>query len=252
MQPNRSHIQMIILSGLIGLIAIIMLLTSIVVIGTGKVGVITQFGRVTGRELASGIHLKAPFPIQSVTKYDIQIQKEQAEAQAATNDLQNVSATLALNYHLDSGRITDIHKNIGPGYKLRIIDPAVQEVFKAASAKFTAAQLVQNRQDVKNDAVTNIKSRLESRGIIVDDFSIINFEFSLEFAKAIEQKQVAQQNAERANFTLQQSQLDAQAQAAQKLSLTPEILQKMAIEKWDGHLPTALGQNGVFNLPLGR
>jgi prohibitin 1 len=232
----------------IGALALLVIaLTSISIIGTGQVGVVTQFGRVTGREMDEGLNFKPPW--QQVTVYDVRVQKEEARAQAATNDLQDISSVLAVNYHIDRGRISDIHRNLGPEYKDRIISPAVQEVFKSASAKFTAAQLITNRADVKNDTVANLKSRLEKRGIIVDDLSIVNFEFSDDFARAIEQKQVAQQNAERAVFTLQQAQKDAEAQAVQRASLTPEILQKMAIEKWDGKLPTYLGQNSVFGIP---
>lgn len=218
-----------------------------VAVGTGQVGVVTQFGQVTGREVGEGLNFKPPW--QQVTIYDVRVQKEESRAQAATNDLQDVSSVLAINYHLDRGRISDIHRNLGPAYKDRIIDPAVQEVFKGASAKFTAAQLIQNRAEVKADTVANLKSRLEARGIVVDDLSIVDFQFSVDFAKAIEQKQIAQQNAERAQFTLLQAQKDAEAQAAQKASLTAEILQKQAIEKWDGHLPTYLGQNSVFGIP---
>lgn len=219
----------------------------VAVVDTGQVGVVTQFGKVTGRELGEGWNWKVPW--QQVTIYDVRVQKDEAQAQAATNDLQDVSSVLAVNYHLDRGRISEIHRNLGPEYKERIINPAVQEVFKSASSKFTAAQLITNRAEVKADAVNNLKSRLETRGIVLDDLSIVNFQFSNDFAKAIEQKQVAQQNAERAQFTLQQAQKDAEAQAVQKASLTPEILQKMAIEKWDGHLPTYLGQNSVFGIP---
>lgn len=227
--------------------ALIVSTTVAVAVGTGEVGVVTQFGQVTGRELSEGLNFKPPW--QQVTIYDVRVQKEESRAQAATNDLQDVTSVLAVNYHLDRGRISDIHRSLGPQFKDRVIDPAVQEVFKAASAKFTAAQLIQNRAEVKADTVLNLKNRLEGRGIVVDDLSIVDFQFSPDFAKAIEQKQIAQQNAERAQFTLLQAQKDAEAQAAQKASLTPEILQKQAIEKWDGHLPTYLGQNSVFGIP---
>ncbi len=241
--PSRSTVTM----GIVGFVVVVALLSTISIIGTGKVGVVTQFGKVTGREIGEGFNFKAPW--QQVTVYDVRVQKEETKAQAATNDLQDISSVLAVNYHIDRGRISDIHRNLGPNYKDRIISPAVQEVFKSASAKFTAAQLITNRADVKNDTVASLKSRLEKRGIIVDDLSIVDFQFSEDFAKAIEQKQVAQQNAERAVFTLQQATKDAEAQAVQRASLTPEILQKMAIEKWDGKLPTYLGQNSVFGIP---
>jgi prohibitin 1 len=216
-------------------------------VATGQVGVVSRFGQVTGRELNEGFNFKAPW--EQVTVYNVRVQKDTAQAEAATNDLQSVTSTLALNFHLDRGRISDIHRNLGPEYLDRIVSPAVQEVFKSASSKFTAAQLITNRAEVKNDVVNGLKTRLEKRGINVDDLSIVDFQFSPDFAKAIELKQVAQQNAERAQFTLQQAQKDAEAQAAQKQSLTNELLQKMAIEKWDGHLPTYLGQNSVFGIP---
>ena len=251
MNPQRTfvtvNVKKWLLWGGLALLVLIVLGNVTAVVGTGEVGVVTQFGQVTGRELGEGLSIKAPW--HQVTIYDVRVQKEESRAAAATNDLQDVSSVLAINYHLDRGRISDIHRNLGPDYKDRIISPAVQEVFKSASAKFTAAQLITNRAEVKNDTVTNLKSRLEGRGIIVDDLSIVDFQFSPDFAKAIEAKQVAQQNAERAQFTLQQAQKDAEAQQAQKQSLTPEILQKLAIEKWDGRLPTYLGQNSVFGIP---
>jgi regulator of protease activity HflC (stomatin/prohibitin superfamily) len=86
---------------------------------------------------------------------------------------------------------------------------------------------------------------------LVDDVSITNFKFSDSFAKAIEEKQVAQQNAERAKFNLEAAQTDAQAQAAQAQTLSDAYLKKLAIEKWDGKMPTAMGGEGsLFNIPL--
>ncbi len=251
MKPQNAFgnlpVNKLIILGSLAVVTLLVIASLVVTVGTGKVGVVTQFGQVTGREMGEGLNFKPPW--QQVTLYDVRVQKEESHAQAATNDLQDVSSVLAINYHLDRGRISDIHRQLGPDYKNRVISPAVQEVFKSASAKFTAAQLITNRAEVKSDTVTNLKNRLEKRGIIVDDLSIVDFQFSADFAKAIELKQVAQQNAERAQFTLQQAQKDAEAQAAQKASLTPEILQKLAIEKWDGHLPTYLGQNSVFGIP---
>jgi hypothetical protein len=78
----------------------------------------------------------------------------------------------------------------------------------------------------------------------------VNFKFSPAFAKAIEEKQVAQQNAERSQFNLQAAQIDAQAQQAQAVTLSPLYLQKQAIEKWDGKMPQYIGSGSVFNIPL--
>jgi regulator of protease activity HflC (stomatin/prohibitin superfamily) len=84
----------------------------------------------------------------------------------------------------------------------------------------------------------------------MQDLSIVDFKFSEEFTKAIEAKQVAAQEAERAQYNLDRAELDAQAQEAQKESLSPLLLQKQAIEKWDGKLPNYLGSGTVFNIPL--
>ena len=236
--------------GIIGLLVVIVLASSLVVVGPGQVGVITQFGRVTGREVNPGLSAKLPWPIQSVAMFDTRVQKEQAEVDAASADLQVIKSTIALNYHLDRGNISSIYQTVGPQFSDRLIAPAVQEAFKSTTAQYTAADLLTKRPEVKEKARGVLVDRLGKYGIVIDDLSIVNFSFSDEFNRAIEQKQIAQQQAEQAQYHLEQAQKDAQAQAAQKDSLTAEILEKMAIDKWDGHMPQYSGSGTVFNIPL--
>lgn len=231
-------------------VPILLLLSCIVTVDTGKIAVITRFGKVTGRELGEGIHFK--LPIDRATKYDIKVLKEETAAMAASKDLQDVRSTIVVNYRLEAGRVSEIHQNIGVLYKEKIIDPAVQEVFKAAAAKYDATQLITDRPAVKADAYEELVNRLGRYGIIVQDLSITNFNFSAEFTSAIEAKQVAAQEAERAQFNLERATLDAQAQEIQKTSLSPELLQKYAIDKWDGKMPQYVGGGSVFNIPLSR
>ena len=174
--------------------------TSIVTIGTGKVGVVTNFGRVTGRELGEGISMKLPLGVESVSVYDIKVQKETTATAAATKDLQDVSAEVVLNFHLNRGDVSKIHQEVGVLYKDKLISPALHEVFKSSAAKYNAGELITERASLKNDVYTQLKERLEKYGIVVDDLSITDFKFSESFGKAIEDKQVAQQNAERAAF----------------------------------------------------
>lgn len=236
-----------------GVILFLWALSMIRIIGTGHVGVVTQFGKVTGRELDPGISLVAPWPFQNVWVTSTQIQKEQADADAASNDLQQISTTVVLNYHLERGSISAIYQNIGAEYKARIIEPAIQEAVKATTAQYSASDLLTKRADVKEATRNVLNSRLKPRGIEVDDLSIVNFSFSDEFNRAIESKQVAQQDAERAQFNLQKAELDAKAQEVQKNSLTQEILTKQAIDKWDGHMPQYVGGEGsVFGIPLNK
>lgn len=226
------------------------LLSSIKVIGTGQVGVVTQFGKVTGRELDEGLSLILPFGMNKVTVYDIKLQKQTVDSKAASSDLQDVSSQLVLNYNLRRDNISRLHQTIGRSYEDKVITPAINEVFKAAAAKYTASELISQRSALKADTQKIISERLKKYGITVDELSLTNFEFSQNFSKAIEDKQVAQQNAERAKFNLEAAKTDAEAQKAQSETLSQEYLQKQAIEKWDGKMPEYLGGGSVFNIPL--
>ncbi len=246
MTGNRKYITIGIIVGLL----VITGLTSIRMIGTGKVGVVTQYGRVTGRELNEGLHFVAPWGINKVAVYDIKVQKESVASTAASKDLQDVSSQLVLNYSLQRGSVSTVHQTIGVAYVDRIITPAINEVFKAASAQYTAAELITERSKLKATVQKTLGERLQPYGIKINELSIVDFKFSANFSKAIEEKQVAQQNAERAKFNLEAAYTDAQAQKAQSETLTSEYLQKQAIEKWDGKMPTYMGGGAVFNIPL--
>jgi regulator of protease activity HflC (stomatin/prohibitin superfamily) len=135
-------------------------------------------------------------------------------------------------------------------YVDKVVTPAINEIFKAATAEYTASQLITERSELKTKAQAALTERLARYGIKVSELSIVDFQFSDNFSKAIEEKQVAQQNAERAKFNLEAAITDAEAQRAQSETLTHEYLQKQAIEKWDGKLPTYMGGGAVFNIPL--
>lgn len=226
------------------------LVSAIRTIDTGKIGVVTMYGQVTGRELGEGIALVVPFGINDVTIYDIKVQKETADTTAATKDLQDVAAEVVLNYHLNRGDVSKMHQEVGATYKDKVVTPALSETFKGASAKYNASELVTERAALKKDVYDQLKARLEKYGIIVDDVSITNFKFSDSFSRAIEEKQVAQQNAERAKFNLEAAQTDSRAQAAQSQTLSDAYLKKLAIEKWDGKMPTTMaGDSALFSIP---
>ena len=123
---------------------------------------------------------------------------------------------------------------------------------KAATAKKTAEEIITKRQELKQDIDRLLVDRLGQYGIILSDVSIINIDFSAEFNKAIEAKQVAEQEAKQAIFRAEQAKNDAtarvnmaegqaKAQALQQQALSPELLQKMWIDKWNGVLPTYYG-----------
>ncbi len=243
--PDKKQVLLFVIVALI----VVGLLSSVTMIDTGKIGVVTTFGKVTGRELDAGVSLRWPI-VNSVTVYDVKIQKEETENQAATKDLQNVTAKLVINYALNRGSVSEIHKTIGQDYKDKIIEPISRETFKSIAAKYNASELITKRQDLKDQVQQLLSERLNKYGVGVKDVNITNFQFSDNFAKAIEEKQVAQQNAERAKFNLEAAKTDAEAQKVQAQTLSKEFLQKMAIEKWDGKMPQYVGGGSVFNIPL--
>jgi regulator of protease activity HflC (stomatin/prohibitin superfamily) len=224
--------------------------------------VLLRFGAVRG-VLSEGIHMIVPY-MNRVEFMEVRTQKEESEASAASKDLQMVSTTLALNFHVDPGKAGDLYRRVGLDFKARVIDPAVQESIKMVTAQFTAEQLIKNRSMVKAQVEAEITRRLEAYDVIVEPMglSITNFSFSRDFELAIEAKQVAQQDAEKQKYVLQMADLQRQTQvtraqgAAEAARLNAAALQAQGgskvlarewIEKWDGHVPTVSGTgNGVI------
>lgn len=235
------------------LLVIIVLFSSIRFVGAGSVGVITRFGAVS-RVANPGIVVKLPF-MEGVHSMETRTQKEQVEASSASKDLQEVKATIALNYHLIGSKAVEVYQNIGEDYKDRVIGPVMQEAFKATTAKFTAEELIGKREAVKQLAYTSLQDRLRKYNVVVDDLNIVNFDFSADFNNAIEQKQAAQQNLEKAkieaNTALTQAQGQANAQKALKDSgnLSAEYLEFLALQKWNGILPYSTSGVPFINIP---
>lgn len=244
-----------IIGGIVGLVVLVILLSSLGTVGAGERGIKTRFSAVTNKVLGEGLYFKMPF-IENVIVVDVKTQKEESDASAASKDLQTVNSKVALNYSVRPDAVAKLYQDVGIDYKIRLIDPAIQESVKASTAKFTAEELITKREEVKEDIKIAITQRLSNNGILVENFSIINFDFSKSFNEAIEAKVTAEQNALAAKNKLAQVQYEAQqaieaakgkAEAirveSQALSSNPAIIQLRAIEKWNGVLPTVTGGN---------
>ena len=201
MTTDKKIILFIIL-GIVGL-TLLLFLNPFIIISAGERGVILTWGAVSDDILGEGIHWRTPIS-QKIVQLDIKIQKEEVVADAASKDLQAVHSVIALNYHLQPEKVNVLWQSVGKDYKLRIIDPAIQEAMKAATAKYTAEELITRRQQVKDDTKTILTERLAKEFIIVDELSIVNFDFSPSFNSAIEAKVTAEQNALAAKNKLEQ------------------------------------------------
>lgn len=241
----------------LAVIGVIVVFSSFAIVGAGERGVVfSQFEGVKDKILNEGLHFKIPF-IEDIIPIDVKVQKSQTDATAASKDLQTVSSTIALNFHIDPGQVNTVYQEIGLLFKERVLDPAVQESVKAVTAEFTAEELITRRSEVSAKIRDSLTEQLLDFYIIVDGFNIIDFSFSRVFDEAIEAKQTAEQQALKASWDLDRIKIEAEqkitrakaeaeSQRIQKATISPTILQLRAIEKWDGHFPRVIGGTMPF------
>ncbi len=253
--PKISRIAIFIL---ILLVAAAIVMNSFTIVQAGHRGIILQLGAVKPVVFSEGLHFKIPF-IQDVVPLDVRVQKAQSDQSAASKDLQVVTTTVAVNFHLNPEEINKLYQGVGLSFKERIIDPSVSEALKAATAQYTAEELISKRSEVSSKVKEVLASKLATYFMALDEINITEFKFSTEFNNAIEQKQIAEQQALKAKLDLQRIEIEAKqkiesakAEAEslrlQKQEVTPELVdlrkieaQIEAIKKWDGKLPNVTG-----------
>lgn len=237
---------------------LVLLALSLTTIDAGYRGVRLRNGAAVG-QVGDGLNFKIPF-IEKIVRFEVRTQKEQVVAKSASKDLQDITATVALNYSVKEDRVIDLYKQLGVNYKDRVIQPRINEAVKTVTARFTAEEIITKRQELKQQIVDELIGKVDEGFFNFEDAIIVNVEFSPEFTRAIEQKQLAQQQAFKAENDLKRIQVeaqqqiekakaDAEAQRLQQQTLTKDLLQKMAIEKWDGKMPLVTdGGNTILDL----
>ncbi len=253
---------------LIGLVALgAIIFSGFYIVEPGFAAIHLRLGTIQKTTKESGLYFKIPL-IDSVTMFDLRIQKALIETTALSKDLQSVKVEMAINYRIQDAQL--LFLNISTSFEKIIIDPFVQESVKAVVAKFDAESLIQKRHEVKELVISELTERLSSKHILLVDFNFTHLDFSEDFIKAVESKQIAEQDAKRAeNQTKQvreeatQARARAEAEAfalkVKRESLTPELIklkeveaQIKAIEKWDGHLPHITGSSIPLMPVLGQ
>lgn len=244
---NSQNWQAVV-GGIVAAALILLSFSSFVIINPGQAGVLSILGKAKDGALLEGIHLKPPL-ISTVDIYDVTVQKFEVPAQSSTRDLQDLSASFAINFRLDPTQVVEIRRKQGTLQNIvsKIIAPQTQESFKIAAARRTVEEAITKRSELKQDFDTALGERLEKYGILVLDTSVVDLAFSPEFSKAVEEKQIAEQRAQRAVYIAQEAEQQAQAEVnrakgkaeAQRLlaeTLRAQggqlVLQKEAIEAW--------------------
>jgi len=274
--PAIGPKKLVIIAALVTFIVIILVISeSVVIVQAGHRGVVLYLGAVENRVLGEGVHFVIPFAEQ-VVQLEVRTLKYQAEATAASNDLQQVQTVIALNYHLNPADVNKVYQQLGPDYADRVIAPTIQESVKASVAKYNAEELITKRAIVKDVIANTIRNSLSAKDIVVETIFITDFSFSPAFSSQVEDKVVAFQkyltelNNLRgiqvvANQTVVQAQAQAKANIAKasgesqaikiitsQLRQDPQYLQWQAINRWNGQLPFSLGGQGAvpfFQLP---
>jgi prohibitin 2 len=246
----------------------ILLINPWVEIGAGERGVVLNFGAVQDKVLGEGLHFRIPI-MQEIILMDVKVQKATTDGAAASSNLQDVSSTVAINYHIVPDKAHIVYQTIGIQFKERIIDPAVLEVVKSVTARYSAEELITKRSAVSDAMKTNLTQRLMVHNIAVDAFSIVGFSFSKIFMEAIESKQTAEQLAMKAQRDLERIKIEAEQKITtakaeaeslrlQRANISLDLIELRkveanlkAIEKWNGILPQVTGAGAVPFIGVG-
>ncbi|MDP2865560.1 MAG: prohibitin family protein [Elusimicrobiota bacterium] len=236
--------------------------SSFFIVPPGEVAIKTRLGAIVD-SYSEGLNFKIPF-LENVTKFSIQIQRANIKTQAFSKDLQTMNVNLVVNHRIQKETAVSIFRNLGPNYVENIVDPAVQEVFKAIAARYTAERVIAERNALVQELNAEVKERLTKKEIIVTDISVTDLDFTEQFLRAVEDKQVADQQAQMAGKLVEKAKRDAEQQIAksrgeaealrmQREQVTPALIelrkvdaQLKAIEKWNGVLPGYVGAGVPF------
>lgn len=257
-ETAKKKIKKTISIGVVAVIVLILFFSCFTTIKSGEVGIKTRFGKVVKTQLDEGINIKLPM-IEKIVKMNIRVQKIELTTSSASKDLQDVSMNIAVNYRVVANKSTNLYKNVGTNYQEVVLQPAVQESIKAVTSKYTAEELITNRGAVSKDCMETLESKVKKYGLTIDNFNITDFNFSAEFNKAIEEKQVAEQKVLTAKQELEKEKIEAEkklvkAKAEKEANemlnqtLTEEVLMQQFIEKWDGELPKVNGNESILDI----
>jgi prohibitin 1 len=263
LKNNSNNASILRYIGIAGILIFIIatLLTMFYVVNPGEVGVEVLFGSVQ-RYAENGLHLKNP--LSSVVVFDIKTQREEQRSEGASQDLQLVIVESVVNYRLDAAKIPELYSKVGRDFVHKVIRPAIQECTKAATAKYKVEEVIVKRHEVKQLIFESLQNKLANYYIILEDVNIQDIDFSDEFNRVVEEKQIEEQKIKTAQYRREQAEqdkerviLEAQAEAEKqrllKVNTSKEVVELKWIEKWDGKLPdTILGNNSFPMVNLNK
>jgi regulator of protease activity HflC (stomatin/prohibitin superfamily) len=255
------------------LIIFIFLWSSFALVPAGHRGVVLWWGSVEKRVMGEGLNFKVPMA-ERVIKVDVRVQPHPfKEIDAASKEYQMVKLTGMMNFHIDPSFVNDLYQKVGLDFANKVIDPAFNDFVKEVVPIYQITEILPKREDIRKRAMTKLGENLARYHIVVDDIYFANIRFSPEYEKAVEAKQVAQQQVETQRQVLFQREIEAQqkvatakgeaesisvvaqgqakANEALSRSISPILVQYKTIEKWNGILPQVSG-GGIPLIDLGK
>jgi len=260
-RTGNIKVPNVVVSCLILFLVFFTLISSFTTIRSGEVGLRVRFGKIIDSNLDEGLNFKLPY-IENIVKVNIKVQKVEIATVSSSKDLQTITTQLAINYKVNKESAVSLYKTVGNNYEQTILIPAIQESIKSVMSRYTAEQTITMRNEVSDNSLKEIQAKVEKYGITIEDFNILDLNFSEAYSQAIEEKQVAEQKVLTAQQELEKAKVEAEKKLVEaratkeandllKQSLTQDVLLKQFIEKWDGKLPTTYaGEDilGIFNL----
>lgn len=253
---------------------LVLVWNSFVIVPAGHRGIVLWWGSVEKRVMGEGLNFKVPIA-ERVIKVDVRVQPHPfKEIDAASKEYQMVKLTGMMNFHINPAYVNELYQKVGLDFANKVIDPAFNDFVKEVVPNYPITEILPKREEIRKRAMTKLGENLSRYHIIVDDIYISNIRFSPEYEKAIEAKQVAQQQVETQRQVLAQREIEAQqkvvtakgeaesilvvaqgqakANEALARSLNPILVEYKAIEKWNGILPQVSSGGVVPFLDIGK
>jgi regulator of protease activity HflC (stomatin/prohibitin superfamily) len=262
--PNPRIILMIIIL----FIVFILMWGTFVIVPAGHRGVVLWWGSVENRIMGEGLNFKVPIA-ENVIKVDVRVQPHPfKEIDAASKEYQMVKLSGMMNFHIDPSYVNDLYQKVGLDFANKVIDPAFNDFVKEVVPIYPIGEILPKREEIRKKAMTKLGDNLARYHILVDDIYFANIRFTPDYEKAIEAKQVAQQQVETQRQVLAQREIEAQQKVATakgeaesillvaqgqakaneilSRSISPILVEYKSIEKWNGILPLVSGASMPF------
>lgn len=231
--------------------------TFIAIVPVGERGILLWLGSIQDTVLNEGVHIVIPV-IQSTKTLSVRVQSHLQDSEAATRDLQDVRIDLAVLWHIPPERVQHIYQTLGGIEAIveTVLKPTIEDALKTVVAGLTAEELITERPIFHQHLEELMREQLDHYGLALDGVNVVQLDFSNRFREAVEAKQVAEQDSRRAAFEAVRAQRqaaarvylaegEAKAQELLKSGLNEKVLQRQAIEKWDGHMPLVVGHEST-------